>query len=206
VIKLNNIKEARKKRNVGQSALAKGLNITQQAISAYENGTRTPDEKTLVNIANFLDTTTFYLKGETDDIDSWDIWEKYSGYTKEKIQEEISRMEKYNHTVDSDKKQDSISQAVQNFEGLGNTDYGILNHIDISLSSIQDELNLRYRDPKKLEKFKVNNSNLQIIPQGVPTKDLIFSDLNPEIYDKVSEILFQTKKDIRKISGNLKIE
>lgn len=44
---MNRIKDLRLEKGVSQNKLAKALGLTQQAISAYENGLREPDLETL---------------------------------------------------------------------------------------------------------------------------------------------------------------
>lgn len=51
------LKDARKKKNLKQSELAEKLNSTQQLISEYENGLRTPSLDRLIEIAQILDVT-----------------------------------------------------------------------------------------------------------------------------------------------------
>lgn len=51
------LKEARKKKNLKQSDLAKELNTIQQVISDYENGNRTPSLDRLIELAQILDVT-----------------------------------------------------------------------------------------------------------------------------------------------------
>ena len=56
----------RKEKGLSQVELSKELGISQQSISKYENGTREPDNKTLINIANYFNVTTDYLLGTSD--------------------------------------------------------------------------------------------------------------------------------------------
>lgn len=64
---MNRIKELRKKRNITQIRLSTEIEVSQETISAYENGKAEPKLDKLVRIANFLNTSTDYLLGRTDD-------------------------------------------------------------------------------------------------------------------------------------------
>lgn len=60
------LKELRKKRQLSQIRLSIDLNMNQNTISRYENGTREADYKTLILIADYFDVSIDYLLGRTD--------------------------------------------------------------------------------------------------------------------------------------------
>lgn len=64
---MNRIKEIRKKRNITQIRLSTEIEVSQETISAYENDKAEPKLDKLVKIADFLNTSTDYLLGRTDD-------------------------------------------------------------------------------------------------------------------------------------------
>lgn len=51
------LKEAREKKSIKQSEIAKILDTTQQTISSYENGLRKPSLDRLVELAQILDVS-----------------------------------------------------------------------------------------------------------------------------------------------------
>ncbi len=63
---MNRIKELRKKRNITQIRLSIAAEVSQETISAYESNKAEPKMEKLVKIADFLNTTTDYLLGRTD--------------------------------------------------------------------------------------------------------------------------------------------
>lgn len=63
---MERLKELRKRRNVTQIRLSIAAEASQETISAYESGRATPSPDTLVKLADFLNTTTDYLLGRTD--------------------------------------------------------------------------------------------------------------------------------------------
>lgn len=63
---MKRIKELRKKRNITQIRLSIATEVSQETISAYENGKAEPKMEKLVRIADFLNTTTDYLLERTD--------------------------------------------------------------------------------------------------------------------------------------------
>ncbi len=64
---MDRIRELREKRNVTQVRLGTELEVSQETISAYENGKAEPRLDKLIKIANFLNTSTDYLLGRIDD-------------------------------------------------------------------------------------------------------------------------------------------
>ena len=60
---MNRIKELRKLNKISQIELANKVHASNQAISAYESGTREPKEPMWQALANFFDVSVPYLKG-----------------------------------------------------------------------------------------------------------------------------------------------
>lgn len=60
------LKELRRTRGLSQVALAKELNLTQQAVGKWETGRSQPDPDTLRRLADFFDTTVDYLLDRSD--------------------------------------------------------------------------------------------------------------------------------------------
>jgi len=60
------LKELRESRGISQVRLAIELNLNQNSVSRYENGTRQADYQTLIAIADFFDVSLDYLLGRTD--------------------------------------------------------------------------------------------------------------------------------------------
>ncbi|MEI4283388.1 helix-turn-helix transcriptional regulator [Tetragenococcus halophilus] len=200
---MNRIKETREEKNITQKKLAELLNVTQQAVSRYENGSRVPDEQNWEEIAQILKVPVQYLKKETDDPEGWDLWEKETGYSRKEIENEITRMKSVQHVIgDCENTQNLIAHAVANLEGFGNTDRGILKNVALSIDKLLQELNDRYEDPKKVAKLS-SDSQLKIIPANTEISDLIYDDLSAEAYKKALETLTQAKRDIQNIPNEL---
>ncbi|WP_437831461.1 helix-turn-helix domain-containing protein [Niallia taxi] len=62
------IKYIRNKRKLSQKEMAKELGVSNVQLSRYETGERKPDPEMLSSIADFLDISTDYLLGRTDDL------------------------------------------------------------------------------------------------------------------------------------------
>ncbi|MBD5130334.1 MAG: helix-turn-helix transcriptional regulator [Ruminococcaceae bacterium] len=60
------LKELREKRKLSQVRLAIELDLNQNSISRYENGTREADYRTLLAFADYFNVSLDYLFGRTD--------------------------------------------------------------------------------------------------------------------------------------------
>lgn len=60
------LKELRLKRGLSQQRLAIELNLNQNSISRYENGSRQADYQTLIAIADYFNVSIDYLLERTD--------------------------------------------------------------------------------------------------------------------------------------------
>ncbi len=74
------LKELRQRYGLGQAQVARMANVTKNAISTYENGTRQPSFETLIRLAVIYRVSTDYLLG-VNDIQSLDV----SGLTEDDI-------------------------------------------------------------------------------------------------------------------------
>ncbi len=58
---MKRIAEERKNKDLSQAQLAEMLGVSQQTISKYENGSREPDNATLLKLSKMFNVTTDYL-------------------------------------------------------------------------------------------------------------------------------------------------
>ncbi|XKU94537.1 helix-turn-helix transcriptional regulator [Lactobacillus acidophilus] len=79
---MNRIKELRRNSKLSQIELAKIAKVSNQAISAYESGTREPKKETWQALADFFNVSVPYLKGY--------------GYSKEYIYQQLDDAYKEN--------------------------------------------------------------------------------------------------------------
>jgi len=63
----NNIKILRVEKELSQEELAKNVNVTQTAVSAWEVGRTVPDTQTADRLALFFDVSVDYLLGRTSE-------------------------------------------------------------------------------------------------------------------------------------------
>lgn len=63
---IKNLKYLREKYNISQKALGEIIQVSQQSINKYENHNVEPDIKTLIEIANYFNTSVDYLIGNTE--------------------------------------------------------------------------------------------------------------------------------------------
>ena len=59
------LKELRKLRGLSQSALARDLGLSQQAVCKWETGRSTPDPQTLAELAAYFHVSADHLLGRT---------------------------------------------------------------------------------------------------------------------------------------------
>lgn len=95
-------KELREERGLSQEKLGECLGLSRSAISAYENGTRSPDHATFILYKNFFDVSLDYLVGDTDVkktlyriASSSNITDKDVGKLSSKAQYEIEKFIEY---------------------------------------------------------------------------------------------------------------
>ncbi|MTV47724.1 helix-turn-helix domain-containing protein [Heliobacillus mobilis] len=60
------LKKLREQKSLSQTELGNHFSLSKQAISGYENGTRSPDATTLGLLADFFSVSVDYLLGRTD--------------------------------------------------------------------------------------------------------------------------------------------
>lgn len=63
---MKNLKVLREKNQLSQQKLASIINVSQQSIYKYEKDLAEPDFKTLIDLADYFDTSVDYLIGNTD--------------------------------------------------------------------------------------------------------------------------------------------
>lgn len=61
------LQAARKQKKLKQTDVAEHFKIAYRTYQNYEGGQRRPDYETLVALADYLDVTTDYLLGRTDE-------------------------------------------------------------------------------------------------------------------------------------------
>ena len=64
---MENLRIIREKRHKNQLNVALAVGVTQESISMYESGVSYPSDIVLIKLAKYLETTTDYLLGLTDD-------------------------------------------------------------------------------------------------------------------------------------------
>ena len=70
---MNKIKELRESHNILQSELARVLKVNQGSISNWENHKSSPNEKNLIDIANFFNVSVDYILGLNFDSDHFNF-------------------------------------------------------------------------------------------------------------------------------------
>ena len=63
---MHRIAELRREKNLSQTGLAMRLNVSQKAVSAYENGTHQPSIDTLKKMSAIFNVSVDYIIGNSD--------------------------------------------------------------------------------------------------------------------------------------------
>ena len=69
---IKNLKSLRTEKGLSQQQLASVIGISQQSINKYENHNVEPDISTLIDLADYFETTVDFLIGRND-TDSFDV-------------------------------------------------------------------------------------------------------------------------------------
>ena len=77
-----------------QTQIAADLDLSQQRFNTYVNGLRDPDDDTLVNIADYFETTTDYLLGRDVEIETVAAHHDGEEWTEEEL-EDIEKFKEY---------------------------------------------------------------------------------------------------------------
>ena len=64
---MENLRIIREKRHKNQLNVALAVGVTQESVSMYESGVGYPSATVLIKLAKYLETSTDYLLGLTDD-------------------------------------------------------------------------------------------------------------------------------------------
>ncbi len=193
----NRLKELRKKKGKTLDDIELDTKIKRGTFSNYENGKTEPKLEVWEKLANYFDVPVSYLQGISDDPNGWNDWANATGHSVSQIKKEIKRMTDSNRIDKNENIQKIIGQAVENLEGQGQTDKGVINNLQFAISQLGSTVNNAYIDPKKKEQFKVNpGSELDIYnyPNGI--KDIIYDDMSVEVYDEIFKILQNTRAEL----------
>lgn len=140
------LKQLRKERNLTQYDLAELLGFSRGQIGNYEQGTREPDQNTLLKISDFFNVSVDYLLGKTDRINNKkdvkrvdkEILDLLQGISKniEELKEEVKELkttqEKTNERLDK------IEFRLDGFsEGIGKL---VSDEIGESISTIKTDV------------------------------------------------------------------
>lgn len=93
---MENLRTIRKKRHKNQLNVAIAVGVSQEIISMYENGVTVPSIDVLIKLAKYLETSTDYLLGLTDN----DTQIKYMDKTLNKKEQELFEKFTYLRTED----------------------------------------------------------------------------------------------------------
>ncbi|MEE6658194.1 helix-turn-helix transcriptional regulator [Pediococcus acidilactici] len=166
------------------------LKLTPDAISKYEREDREPKLATWQKLADFFSVPVGYLQGLTDDKDGWKLWEDNTGYSREAIEEQISRLiDSKLLSVDAPL-QSKISLAVKYLEGAVRSNKEALKATLKELRELDNHIRDRFFiDPKKKEK---NGNTIDILrPNRNIDESLFYDDMDQVAYEIISDVIYE---------------
>ncbi len=203
---MNRIKKLRQKKGLSIEQLSaelkkKGISISPASISKYERGERNPKIENWQKLANYFNVPMSYLTGVSDDETGWDDWENNTGYSKETILKEIDRLVKTKRISNDDSLQEKIKYAVGSLEqNIPTTTSAAIKGVQSRLIELRRYVNNAFLISKP---SKLGNSNIDIIKPG---DRKIRSDMDEEAYNKLINIINNTRLEIGKIGSKNKGE
>lgn len=105
---LENLKKLRAERKISQKQLADVISVSQQSINKYENHNIEPDIATLIQMADYFDTSVDYLIGHSSVRRKVEIVNSYDLNS-----EEAELVEAYRKL--SPKQRESIRMIIENY-------------------------------------------------------------------------------------------
>ena len=171
----NRIKELRKLNKISQKELSKNLNITQQALSYYEQEKRVPNEPTWQALANFFNVSVDYLKGY--------------GYSKEHIYQCLDDAYKepyiYGYDVEPPFTNATINAKEEIEDYCENKKINIPKNVDLDFWQKYFSFIFKDKSVKRLLTTKDNYSDSDIKELII---DAIFNYANPDIVELVRKM------------------
>lgn len=137
-----NIRKARKKRNMTMKQLGEELGITEQAISQYERNIRTPNTKLVIKIAEILCTDPTKLDEELI-LNFFTGTGKVTGEDLKKLDEDLTPELKHDYEITKaiglllkEKSYEVDDFTEDEFEKIKNA---MLSFIDIAVTTLKDK-------------------------------------------------------------------
>lgn len=188
----NRIKEIRLKQNKTQKDLAKLLNVSEQAIAYYEKALREPPLASWLALADYFNVPMSYLTGASNDKIGWEDWENNTGYSKEEILKEISRLEQTDRLNKKDDMRHKISRAVGSLEG---------NTIDTTRGAISVVGNELIKLKSLVSKAFIDDSSRKdgVIFFNAAEGPNIKKDMDEKTYYKIMDILDNAQHSLYKL-------
>ena len=181
-----NLKRLRKEQGISQKYLSEKLNISRQALSYYECGTREPDLSTLINISNYFNCSIDSLFNESDKMSSKEIknlLEKKSFSKKDLICSLKNKKKSFER---------SIKEIDFMIDILNNNNYECANELSIidNINNINNTVDLDFYKKNKIKIFNTSKvKNVYQVPKVgyISAGEPILAEQNIEEYFPLSK-------------------
>ncbi|WP_407124907.1 helix-turn-helix domain-containing protein [Weissella paramesenteroides] len=192
----NRLKQIRKEQNYNQKDVSLKTGIPQNTLSNYENNKREPSLVIWRVLADFYGVGVDWLRGTSEDKIGFKDWEDATGYTKEQITDELSKLSKIGYLTGN--MQHDIGVAVATLEGQkgGHGELSAINEALNMLSSITGKIEKNYfLDPhKKIDDAdNINGIFLRNSKNDFGAK-YYYSDMDPDLMKLIRSNITYSKR------------
>lgn len=211
---MNRIKELRLEKGLTLKELAQAFNeftaikrdqvksVSYATISRWEKGINEPKLEVWQELADYFQVPIPYLMGTSEYKGSMDEWAKVTGYSAEKIQKEIDRLEQA-HRLTDENRQEKIAQAVMNLDGRGNDEYSVIVNLAHNIRGmVYDYLDPYFYDLKAMEKERKEKG----LDPHMIQPPIFYDDMRHATYMKVDEIISSTARELAELADKIKKE
>lgn len=191
---MNRLRELRQKNNLTLKELGQKTGMANNTLSQYETGKREPKLETWNKLAEYFNVPTSYLMGLSDDVEGWNEWAKNTGYSVKQIKNEIQRLVETKRLDSSIDVQHQIDQAVKSLDSTSySTTQGVQHELVFQLTNLISKVDGAFLEPQQL------NSKNKSVLNMVNYKPEVRTDMDPEAYKKIINVLTEAKYKIGQI-------
>lgn len=168
--------------------------ITPKIVEDIENNSYKPSQHEWQLLSYALNVPEFYLTGKSNDKAGWQEWSKITGYSVDKLQNEVQRLIDTGRLNKSDDIQHQIGQAVRSLDFSSmDTTQGVLHELNFQLVQLKNAVSNAFLDPDTTQRSELSFE--EISKQRPKVRD----DMDADAYKAICKILDETRYNLAKI-------